>query len=372
VVTAAERPDASDVTGGGALATDGSSRDVGVLAGYAPSRANRERGRGAARAAATLQRMAELPETPARRRLRRFALAAVVTNVAIVFTGGLVRVTGSGLGCPTWPTCDGQNLVPTPGGDHAGWQTAIEFGNRLLTFVVLAAAVAVFVQVRRTRPHRPTVERLAWALPAGVLAQALLGGVTVLTGLSPLTVASHFLLSMVLIAVAVAIHERVRPLTDDATPPPSSGIRIATTALLVVAAAVLVLGTLVTGAGPHAGDASTPRLGMDIRLLAIAHADAVWLLVGLTVALVAVTWRSGSPRLRVAIRALLVVELVQGSIGYIQYATGIPEPLVAAHILGAALMWTTAVAVWVRARPWVAERTRDGAPAGATAAASTS
>jgi heme a synthase len=286
--------------------------------------------------------MAELPETPARRRLRRFALAAVVTNITIVFTGGLVRVTGSGLGCPTWPTCDGQNLVPVPGGDHAGWQTAIEFGNRLLTFVVLAAAVAVFVQVRRTRPHPPTVERLAWALPAGVLAQALLGGITVLTGLSPLTVASHFLLSMVLIAFAVAIHERVRPVTADALPAPSTGVRYATT---------VVLGTLVTGAGPHAGDASTPRLGIDIRLLAMAHADAVWLLVGVTVALVAVTWRTGSPRLRTAVRTLLAIEFVQGGIGYWQYATGIPEPLVAAHILGAALMWTTAVAVWMRARP---------------------
>jgi heme a synthase len=295
--------------------------------------------------------MSALPEPPARRRLRRFALAAVVTNIAIVFTGGLVRVTGSGLGCPTWPTCDGQNLVPRPGGDHAGWQTAIEFGNRLLTFVVLAAAVAVFLQVRRTRPHTAAVERLAWALPLGVVAQAVLGGITVLTGLSPLTVAAHFLLSMVLIAVAVAIHERVRVPTADALPAASSGVRVATTALLVAAAVVLVLGTLVTGAGPHAGDASTPRLGLDIRFLAIAHADAVWALVGLTVALVAVTWRSGSPRLRVAVRTLLAVEVVQGTIGYVQYATGIPEPLVAAHILGAALMWTTAVAVWVRARP---------------------
>jgi heme a synthase len=297
--------------------------------------------------------MSALPESPARRRLRRFALAAVVTNVAIVFTGGLVRVTGSGLGCPTWPTCDGQNLVPRPGGDHAGWQTAIEFGNRLLTFVVLAAAVAVFLQVRRTRPHTAAVERLAWALPLGVVAQAVMGGITVLTGLSPLTVAAHFLLSMVLIAVAVVIHERVRVPTADALPAASSGVRVATTALLVVAAVVLVLGTLVTGAGPHAGDASTPRLGLDIRFLAIAHADAVWALVGVTVALVAVTWRSGSPRLRVAVRTLLAVEIVQGTIGYVQYATGIPEPLVAAHILGAALMWTTAVAVWARARPAV-------------------
>jgi heme a synthase len=131
----------------------------------------------------------------------------------------------------------------------------------------------------------------------------------------------------------------------------ASGLRWATTALAVVAAGVLVLGTLVTAAGPHAGDPGTERLGLDIRLMAIAHADAVWLLVGLTVALVAVTWRHGPPELRTAVRALLVLELLQGTLGYTQYALGIPAGLVAIHILGAALVWAAAVAVWVRARP---------------------
>jgi heme a synthase len=288
-------------------------------------------------------------ESPARRRFRRFALAAIITNVGIVFSGGLVRVTGSGLGCPTWPRCDEESFVPTPGGAHAGWQTAIEFGNRMLTFVVLAAALAVLYEARRQRAHHPpSVLRLAWALPLGVLAQAVLGGITVLTGLTPFTVAMHFLLSMVLIAIAVVLHERVRLPDPDA--PPRAGLRLATTALALVAFVVLVLGTLVTGAGPHAGDPSTPRLGVDIRLVALAHADAVWLLVGLTVALVAVTWRT-STRLSRALRVLLVIQLVQGTIGYVQYATGIPEALVAAHILGAALMWMTATSVWARAHP---------------------
>ncbi|MFA9432373.1 heme A synthase [Egicoccus sp. AB-alg2] len=294
------------------------------------------------------------PPAPASLRLlRRFTLAALVTNIGIVFTGGLVRVTGSGLGCPTWPTCDGQNLVPRPGGDHAGWQTAIEFGNRLLTFVVLTAAVAVFVQLRRTRPHPRPIRLLGWALPLGVLVQAVMGGITVLLGLTPWTVAAHFLLSMVLIAVAVGLHEYVRPPARDPEDrlPATAGVRWATTALLVVAGAVLVLGTIVTGAGPHAGDPEVARLGVDIRFVAIAHADAVWLLLGLTVALVAVTWRSGPSRLRRALRLLLALELIQGAIGYTQYALGIPEALVAAHILGAALVWATAVASWVRARP---------------------
>jgi heme a synthase len=282
-------------------------------------------------------------------RLQRYALAALVTNILIVFTGGVVRVTGSGLGCPDWPTCDGRNVAPTLGSEGEGWHELIEFGNRLLTFVVLAAAVAVFVQVRRTRPHDRTVELMAWVLPLGVVAQAVLGGITVLTGLSPYTVAAHFLLSMVLIGAAVILHERVR--APEPAAPPSRGIQHATSALLVVAGVVLVLGTVVTGAGPHGGDVSAPRFDVDIRLMAIAHADAVWALVGLTVALVAVTWRSGPPRLRTAVRTLFVIELLQGALGYTQYALGIPAVLVAGHILGAALLWAAATSVWIRARP---------------------
>jgi heme a synthase len=288
-------------------------------------------------------------ETPKRRLLRRFALAAIVTNIGIVFTGGVVRITGSGLGCADWPTCDGSNIAPVAGGDHAGWQAFIEFGNRLLTFVVLAAAVAVVVQMRRTRPHPRSVRWLAWALPAGVLGQAVLGGITVLTGLSPYTVAAHFLLSMVLIAVAVAFHERIRP--PDPHPPVARGVQHATTALAVVAFIVLVLGTVVTGAGPHGGDLGAPRFDVDIRLVAIAHADAVWMLIGLTVATLAVTWRTAPPRFRKALTTLLVLELVQGGIGYTQYALGIPPTLVSLHVLGAAVLWAVVSAVWIRARP---------------------
>ena len=293
--------------------------------------------------------MASSTLSPARRRLRRFTLTALVTNVLIVFSGGLVRVTGSGLGCPTWPRCDEESFGPRPGGDHAGWQTAIEFGNRLLTFVVLAAAVAVVWELRRQRTEHPrALARLAWLLPLGVLVQAVMGGITVLLGLTPWTVAAHFLLSMGLIAVAVVVHDWAAGPRNG--PTPGAGLRLATTVLLVVGFVVLVLGTLVTGAGPHAGDPSTPRLGIDIRLLALAHADAVWLFVGLTAALVAVTWR-GPARLRVAVRALLGLQLAQGTIGYVQYATGIPEALVAVHILGAALVWTATVTTWVRSRP---------------------
>ncbi|MEX0705085.1 MAG: COX15/CtaA family protein [Nitriliruptoraceae bacterium] len=279
--------------------------------------------------------------------LRRFTLLAIVVNVGIVFTGGLVRLTGSGLGCPDWPSCTPDSLVPVPGGDHAGWQTAIEFGNRMLTFVVLASAIAVWVQVRRTRPHPRVVEVLAVALPAGVLAQAVVGGITVLTGLSPYTVATHFLLSMGLIATAVVLHDRTRAAHE---PGATVSVRRTAAVLLVIAAVVLLLGTVVTSSGPHGGDPSAPRLALDIRMAALAHADAVWMLLGVTVALVAMTW-NGPPRVRRAARILLAIELAQGSIGYAQYVLGVPAVLVGAHILGAALVWTTVVTLWIRTRP---------------------
>lgn len=276
--------------------------------------------------------------------------AAVATNILIVFTGGVVRVSGSGLGCSDWPTCDGQNIAPIAGGDHAAWQAYVEFGNRLLTFVVLAAAIAAVVQVRRTGPWPTATRRLAWALPLGVVVQAVLGGITVLTGLSPVTVAAHFLVSMALIWAAVGLFVRTRPARAD-TAPIASGIRVGTTALAVVAGVVLVLGTIVTGSGPHGGDIAAPRFDLDLRVMAIAHADAVWLLIGLTIAMVVVTWRSPARRLARGLQLLLVVELLQGGIGYLQYWLGVPPTLVSLHILGAALLWAVVTMVWFRARP---------------------
>ena len=293
-------------------------------------------------------------EAPARR-LVLAARAALVANIGIVVTGGIVRVTGSGLGCPDWPTCDGTAVAPLPGSEHAGWRAAIEFGNRLLTFVVLAATLAVVVGVVRSRPHPRGIEPLAWALPAGVLLQAVIGGVTVLTGLSPLIVAAHFLASMVLIAVAVALLGRLRRASADGVadagrgPATPEGLRQATTVLVAIAAVVLVLGTLVTGSGPHSGDPTAARLPLDIRLMAIAHADAVWLLVGLTVASVLVARRIGPPVLARALTVLLGLELAQGGVGYLQYVLGIPPALVSLHILGAALVWAQAVHVRVLA-----------------------
>lgn len=286
---------------------------------------------------------------PSRRALRGAALAALITNMIIVFTGGIVRVSGSGLGCSDWPTCDGSNISPIAGtGGHAAWQGYVEFGNRLLSAPVLLAALLVWWFVRRTGPHPRIVRRLALLLPLGVLFQIVLGGVTVLTGLSPATVAGHFLASMVLIAAAAGVYELVRE--PDGVPPAARGVQRAMTGVLIVSMVVLFLGTLVTGTGPHGGDLGAPRFGFDLRVMAIAHADAVWLLLGLTAATVAVTWRSGPPRFRRTLRLLLVVQLAQGGLGYLQYWLGVPPTLVSFHILGATIMWAIAVLTWARAR----------------------
>ncbi|MFP4149779.1 MAG: COX15/CtaA family protein [Nitriliruptoraceae bacterium] len=287
--------------------------------------------------------------TPSRRALRGAALAALIANMVIVFTGGIVRVTGSGLGCSDWPTCDGSNISPIAGGGgHEAWQGYVEFGNRLLSAPVLLAALLVWWFVRRSGPHPRVVRVLAALLPLGVMGQIVLGGVTVLTGLSPVTVAGHFLASMVLIAAAAGVYELVR--APDGEPPAARGVQHAMTAVLIVAFVVLVLGTLVTGSGPHGGDLNAPRFGFDLRVMAIAHADAVWLLLGLTGATVAVTWRSGPPRFRRTLRLLLLVQLGQGGLGYLQYWLGVPPTLVSFHILGATIMWAIAVLAWGRAR----------------------
>ena len=302
------------------------------------------------------------PLAAAHPRLLAAARVALAANIGIVLTGGLVRITGSGLGCPDWPRCDGDSFVPTTGISE-GWHAAIEFGNRLLTFAVLATALGVLWELRRARPVPPVVTRLAWVLPVGVLVQALIGGVTVLTGLHWWTVSVHFMASMVLIGVAAVLVDLVRsdPSDADDVAPVSRGLRRAATAVTGVAFLVLLLGTFVTAAGPHGGDATAPRLGIDLRLLAIAHADGVWLLLGLTVATLLVARQADAPRLARALAVLLAVSVAQGGVGYLQYALGIPEGLVSLHLLGATMVWLMAMRVVIAARrPLVTGLTADG------------
>jgi heme a synthase len=268
-------------------------------------------------------------------------LANLVVEVAIVVTGGLVRLTGSGLGCPTWPECVPGSFTPVlrqPEGVHK----YIEFGNRTLTSVAglaaLAALVGTVLVVRRGRP----AVLVRWAaLPLiGVLAQAVLGGVTVLTHLHPATVAAHFLLSMALVSVSTYLLLRVR--SGDGTPVRQVRPEISRMigGLVALTAVVLALGTVVTGSGPHSGDADQPaRLGLDPRAASWLHSDAVLVWFGLLGAvLVGLHFTQAPAAVTRAARVLLAVGLLQGAVGYLQYATGLPVVAVAGHMLGASLM----------------------------------
>jgi cytochrome c oxidase assembly protein subunit 15 len=280
--------------------------------------------------------------------ISRLALANVVANGAIIVTGGVVRLTGSGLGCPTWPRCTEESFVTTP--ELAG-HGVIEFGNRLLTFVLTAVAVALLVAVFRS-PRRD-LRPLAVLAFLGIPAQAAIGGVTVLTGLNPWTVAVHFLVSVVLTAVATVLWLRSRE-PGVGQPLVRRPIALLVGGIAAVTAAVLVLGTIVTGSGPHSGDVDAndvptgDRMGFDIELVSQLHADVVFLLVGLTIALLVALYATDAPgRVRRAARDLLAIQLLQGVIGFVQYFTHLPVVLVLLHMLGAVL-----VTVWTARLVW--------------------
>ena len=294
---------------------------------------------------------------PGRTAVQRLAAASLLANVFIVVSGGAVRLTGSGLGCPAWPRCTEAD-ADRPGSfvphGELGAHGVIEFGNRLLTFVLVAVTVATLVAVWRLRPARRPLRMLALLLALGIPAQAVLGGLTVLTDLNPWLVALHLMVSMVLISVAVVLVRRV----DEADAPPEPTVPPATAWLVRATFAlvwvVLYVGTVVTGSGPHAGDADTPRTGLDPAAVSQVHANLVFLLVGLTLGCVIALRATGAPRRAVvAAQWLLGIELAQGLIGFVQYATGLPVVLVGLHLLGAALV--TAAATWtllgIRTRP---------------------
>jgi cytochrome c oxidase assembly protein subunit 15 len=272
----------------------------------------------------------------------RVALTNAVANGAIVVTGGAVRLTGSGLGCPTWPRCTGTSLVPT---SQLAVHGVIEFGNRTLTFLLTVVAIATVAAVFRS----PRRDLRAWAVVSllGIPAQAVLGGITVLTELNPWVVAGHFLLSSVLVAVATVLWLRSREagVGQPLVRRPLAGL---VTGIAATAGAVVAVGTVVTGSGPHSGDAHSRRTGLDPEQVAQLHADLVFLLVGLTVALLIALAATDAPgRVRRAGRDLLVVELAQGVVGFVQYFTHLPVLLVLLHMLGAVLIVAyTARLIW--------------------------
>ena len=270
--------------------------------------------------------------------LRRVLLVNLILEIGIVITGGLVRLTGSGLGCPTWPQCVPGSFTPMPHQEQ-GFHKLIEFGNRTLTSVVGVAAVLVIVAVWRWAPTRRGLRRISVLPLVGVMLQAVLGGITVLTGLNPALVAAHFLASMVLVALSAYLLYRAGE--GDGHPvalvrPP---VRAVARVVATLGAMVLALGTMVTGSGPHSGDPATPRFGFDPAAVSWVHADTVMLFAGLAVAvLLAVQLTAKDARPRRAWRAVFTITVLQGVIGYTQYFTGLPEVLVLVHMLGASLL----------------------------------
>lgn len=272
---------------------------------------------------------------------RRIFALNIVAQCAIVVTGALVRLTASGLGCPTWPDCSDGSLIPVAR-QAEGFHKYIEFGNRMLTFALALIILAALIAAIRHRPRRKVLIGLAFLLFAGVAAQAVIGGITVLTGLNPLSVAAHFLVSAGLIAVSVALYERGNESFDG---PKTIVVRkellIVARALVALGFVIVVLGTVVTGSGPHSGDSNVVnRLPLDPRVVSWIHADVVLLFVGLVFALalgLRLTQASAVAQRRVW--ALIAIVLLQGFVGYTQYFTGLPELLVAVHVAGACAVW---------------------------------
>ncbi len=269
--------------------------------------------------------------------LRITARVALATNVLLVITGGAVRLTGSGLGCPTWPRCTDASYVTTPAMGYHGW---VEFGNRLLISVVgIPAVVAVLLAlIERPRSRR----RLGWsvAILATIPGQAVVGGIVVRTHLNPWLVAAHFLFSIVVLAVAYQLCRATVEPDGPARPVLGPPLRGLTWLVALVSGTVLVVGTVVTGSGPHAGDEKAKRTGLDPAMVAQLHADLVMLLIGLSVALwFALRAVGAPPGARRAAAVLIWVELAQGAIGFTQYFTHLPVLLVGLHMAGACAVW---------------------------------
>ncbi|MFF1375242.1 heme A synthase [Streptomyces sp. NPDC058308] len=287
--------------------------------------------------------------TPTQRTVQQAAMISVVMTVLIVVTGGAVRLTGSGLGCPTWPKCTDQSLTAT---SEMGFHGAIEFGNRMLAYVLSAAVGWAIIAARSQKPVRRSLTRLGWAQFWLVMGNAVLGGIVVLVGLNPWTVAAHFLLSSALIAVAITMWQRTRE--GDGEPRPLVGKAVVQLVWVLVAASALLIavGTVVTGSGPHAGDSSdVPRMGFDWEAVSKLHAVLAWIVVTLAFALWFVLKAVDAPPGPLArTRQLFLVLLSQGAIGYVQYFTDLPEILVGLHMLGSCLVWIAVVRVLLSLR----------------------
>lgn len=299
-------------------------------------------------------------------RIRFFAWLSLVTEIAIVGTGGAVRLTASGLGCPTWPKCTAESLVPTA---EMGVHGIIEFANRLMTGVVGLIALATFVLLWRIRRERRDLFVLALLLALGVLAQAVLGGITVLTGLNPFIVGLHFIVSLVMVCVATVLVYRTyaAPGARRRVVPRSFAMLAHVTSLVV--AVTVGVGVLTTASGPHSGDIAAARTGFNAELLEHLHAWPGYATLLLTVALLAVAVSRGLPVVG-WVSALLAVEAVQIVVGLTQARTGLPPLLVGAHMVLACVLAAVMTALILHLKAPVAQADAAAASAPASAAAS--
>ena len=272
---------------------------------------------------------------------RRITLVAAVLLAIIIVTGGVVRLTNSGLGCPDWPTCHGRSPIQYPSSDgHA----TIEYLNRLFTGLVSAAVIVCVLGSLRRRPRRRDLVRLSWGLVAGVVGQAVLGGMVVIFDLQPPLVMSHFILSIILLTNAIVLFRRAGEPDAPARSLVSSDVRLAGRVLLCITGAVVVAGTFVTATGPHLGDKDVKPLSFNPPEVARVHGSLV---ITLLITIVVLGWllrRESAPKpVQLRLLLLLGVVLTQGAIGYIQYFNNVPPVLVGFHIGGAASVWTAAL-----------------------------
>lgn len=294
-------------------------------------------------------------------RFRQIAWFALASQVGIVVTGAAVRLTKSGLGCTDWPGCSDDRFVPEWGFHH--W---VEFGNRLLIIVLAVAAVAAVLGARRRRPYRRGLQSLGWVLAGGIFAQALIGAVLVKLELDPRLTVLHFVASVVLIVVAVLLVHRsaadgglrgtsIIGLTPEQRPAAwPAPIRATVAALAVTVSVVIGTGTVVTGSGPHGGDARADRFGFELADVTRIHSSAMWVYLASLLALTLLVLRqpqhggrgtAAVAALRPDVYALLALTAAQAVVGYLQYALGVPAALVALHVLGSAVLWSVAVAL---------------------------
>jgi len=307
--------------------------------------------------------------------MRRIALAGVIAFAAIMSTGAAVRLSSSGLGCPDWPQCSTADIVASKNAGQTLLNTWIEFSNRLLNFPLVVIAALVFIAAWRYRPQGPGGEKrrdLFWlgvAQPAGVVAQAVIGGIVVLTKLAPAAVSVHFLVSASIVAAAVTLYARCGEGNAPPAPVVRRDLRLLSAALVAVTAVMLAAGTVVTGTGPLAGNAAAPRYKLPLEGVTQLHADIGWLMTGLAVALVLGLRVSGAPPRAMRAAWIMIAALgLQGLIGYVQYFNHLPAGLVWCHVTGAVLVWIAVLRLFFSLRdrgPVNSDRT------GATAAVPT-